>query len=292
MYFCGTTFYKDNKSTRSTIVDIRNINSITLNNGLYDDLFVSKDINATEKKWTFETIMYAMFNNDLLAGNINFALETITSIRIKKREKGTFEWITICEIPINTIEDLRFVRTYKYCKGNTDYEFAMIPVLNSNIEGDLSVVECKSEFNGVYIMEQDAAIQMILNFESSQQRNHNATTIQTLGRKKPFYITNGMANYESGSINVTLIRMNSDCSFDIDNDIKYRKAVNDILSNKKPKILKFSDGRIYMIGIVDTISESNDPLLPSTMINWTEIGEADNEQDLYDNGFFDYGDLL
>lgn len=290
MYFCGMTFYKDNKSSCSSTIDINNINSITLSNGIYDDLFITRNTNSLNKAWDFDTVLYALFNNDLLAGNISFAIETITSIRIKKREKGKLEWIRICDIPINSIEDLSFIKTYKYCKGNTDYEFAMVPVLNSNIEGDLSVSECRSEFNGVYLMESDTAIQMFINFESSQERNHNATTVQTLGRKKPFYITNGMSNYESGSINVSFISVDKNCVFDTNNNSLYRKSINDILTNKKPKILKFDDGRIYLIGIVDSISESNDYLLPISSIKWIEVGEAENEQDLYDNGLLNWGD--
>ena len=92
MYFCGQTFYGDNKSSRSALVDITNINSITLDNGIYDDLFITKNYNMvitnSNKEWSFDTIFHAMFKDNLLAGNIEFALNTITSIRIKQREKG------------------------------------------------------------------------------------------------------------------------------------------------------------------------------------------------------------
>lgn len=294
MYFCGQTFFRDNKSSQSSLVNVTKINSITLDNGIYDSLFVTKnyniEINKNNKKWTFDTVLYAMFKDNLLAGNIEFALNTITAIRIKQREKGKFDWTTICDVQINSIEDLAFVRTYKYCKGNTDYEFAMIPVLNNNIEGNMTVVECKSEFTGTYLMERDASIQMILNFESSQQRNHSSTTIQTLGRIKPFYITNGMANYESGSINVALLQFNN-CELDNENSSRYRKYINDMLTNKKPKVLKFEDGRTYIVGITDAIQQSSDMHIPITTINWTEIADIDNEEDLYENDFVDRGEF-
>ena len=60
---------------------------------------------------------------------------------------------------------------------------------------------------------------MVINFESTQQRNHSSTTIQTLGRVKPFYIANGMSNYESGSINVVFIQFVKNKEF-IDNIMK------------------------------------------------------------------------
>lgn len=295
MYFCGQTFYKDNKSSQSALVDIKNLNSITLDNGIYDDLFITKNYNMvitnSNKEWSFDTVLHAMFNNNLLAGNIEFALNTITSIRIKQREKGKFDWITIYDIPINSIKDLSFVRTYKYCKGNTDYEFAVLPVLNNTIEGNMSVVKCESKFTGAYLMERDASIQMVINFESTQQRNHSSTTIQTLGRTKPFYITNGMSNYESGSINVVFIQFDN-CEPNTKNGAKYRKEIYDMLTNKKPKILKFDDGRTYIIGITDAISQTSDVDIPVSTITWTEIADIDSEEDLYENDFLDWGENL
>ena len=295
MYFCGQTFYRDNKSSQSALVNITNLNSITLDNGIYDDLFVTKNYNMvitnSNKEWNFDTVLHAMFKDSLLAGNIEFALNTITSIRIKQREKGKFDWITIYDIPINSIEDLDFVRTYKYCKGNTDYEFAVLPVLNNTIEGNMSVVECESKFTGAYLMERDTSIQMAINFESTQQRNHSSTTIQTLGRTKPFYITNGMSNYESGSINVVFIQFDN-CEPNTKTGAKYRKEIYDMLTNKKPKILKFDDGRTYIIGITDAISQSSDIDIPVSTIIWTEIGDIDSEEDLYENDFLDWGESM
>ena len=52
MYFCGQTFYGDNKSSQSALVNIINLNSITLDNGIYDDLSVTKNYNidSTSKR--------------------------------------------------------------------------------------------------------------------------------------------------------------------------------------------------------------------------------------------------
>ena len=295
MYFCGQTFYRDDKCFNSSMVDITKINSIILDSGIYDDLFVTKNYNKeitnSSKEWDFDTILHAMFNNNLLAGNIEFALNTVSSIRIKQREKGKFDWITIYDIPINSIEDLNFVRTYKYCKGNTNYEFAVVPVLNNTIEGNMSIVECESKFTGAYLMERDSSIQMVVNLESTQQRNHSSTTIQTLGRTKPFYITNGMSNYESGSINVVFIQFDN-CEPNTKTGAKYRKEIYDMLTNKKPKILKFDDGRTYIIGITDAISQSSDIDIPVSTITWTEIGDIDSEEDLYENDFLDWGESM
>ena len=288
MIFLGSSFYGDD-TTKNNIVNINGIKSIKLDNGIYDDLFITRDINSTTNEWNYNTILYALFQNDLLAGNVGYALNTITSIRIKMREKGKFNWVTIKDIPITSVEDLNFIVTYPYCKGNSDYEFAMIPVLNDIYEGNLNVTECFSSFSGAYLIEADAALHMFVNFKMQQERNHTTSVIQTLGRKHPFYITNSQCNYDSGQISVTFVQMKDDCDLDIENGGAYRKYVDDILVDRKPKILKFDDGRMWIVAITDNISQDDTGYnkIPIHTINWTEIADCNDPYDMYINGFHD-----
>lgn len=292
MIFLGQTFFNGVRCGDISAVNTEGVDLVAIQNGIYDALLISKDmytdLDKIKLEWNFDTILYAMFKDDLLAGNIGFSIDTITSIRIKQRVKGTFVWTTIIDVPVNSIEDLKFIRTYPYCKGNTTYEFSFTPILNGNIEGNLNIMECESIFNGAYIIEPNAALHMFLNYQMSQQRERSGTIIQTIGRNKPFYISNGLYNYDSGSINVTFIQMDSQCNFDLDNGSSYRKYIDDVLSDNKPKILKLDDGRMWIIGITDAISQSDSGTkFPTHSINWTEIANCDDAYDMYVNGFID-----
>lgn len=290
MLFLGQTFFKGTDCGNGAEIDLSNMKEITLDNGKYNDLFISKNILKDTLEWDYDTILYAMFKDNLLAGNIEFAIDTITSIRIKQRIKNEFEWQTIFEIPINSVEDLKFIRTYPYAKGNdTTYEFALVPVLNGDIEGNINITECTSSFDGAYLIETNVMLHMFINFELSQQREQDATVVKTVGRAKPFYISNGMSNYDSGQINVTFIQMNPDCQLDIKNGHEYRKYVNDILVDKRPKILKLDDGRMWLIGITDSIPQDSNgnSNMPIHTINWSEIGDCNDQNDMYVNGFID-----
>ena len=169
MIFLGRTFFNGGNCGDISAVDTEGVDLVAIQNGIYDDLLISKDmytdLDKLKLEWDFDTILYALFQNDLLAGNIGFSIDTITSIRIKQRVKGTFEWTTIIDVPVNSIEDLKFIRSYPYCKGNTTYEFAFTPILNGNIEGNLNIMECESVFNGAYIIEPEAALHLFLNYQ-------------------------------------------------------------------------------------------------------------------------------
>lgn len=121
LFFCGQTMCAGQHSLDSSLISVDHITSVTIQNCLADKLFVSKNPEQEYSKsieyWNYDTIMIADFKNDLLAGNLAFALDSVSSIRIKQREKGTFQWRSIYDIPIAAEEDLAFKRTYPYCRS-------------------------------------------------------------------------------------------------------------------------------------------------------------------------------
>ena len=62
--FCG-----DNHSFNYTPTNVSNINSINIYNGVFDELYVTKNTNIefieSSKFWDFSTILYAQFQGTL-----------------------------------------------------------------------------------------------------------------------------------------------------------------------------------------------------------------------------------
>lgn len=290
--FCG-----DNHSFDYTPTNVPNIKSIKIGNGVFDEIFATRStsIPLTEKskEWTFDTILYALFKDNLFAGNVEFTSDSVSAMRIKRRKKGTYTWDTFFEIAISTNEDFNFERLDRYARANTKYEYSLIPVING-VEGNLNINEIETKFDGFYFIEKDVIYRALLNTELHTERNHNGKTVTTLDRKYPFHITNGNSNYTSGQLQATFIDKLLDNSYDVQNGWKYREQVNDFLTNGKPKILKDDEGRMWMVGIVDSIPENAQGHYQHIIsnISFVEIGDSESVEDLYDNNFIDLDSRL
>ena len=295
MVFCGNAFCAAQHSLDFTTTYIDNITEVALQNGIFDDIYVTKNVNydyTTEMptEWDFDTIFWAKFEGDLLAGNVNFALEQVDSVLIKRQTVGTGNWITLFQIPIEDIEDFNFSRLDKYVRSDTEYEYALIPVLNG-AEGEMNINSILCQFDGMFIMEKDITYGSLIDIVMSSAKNRPSATINTIDSKYPYVVTNGNNNYYSGTTSAVFIRSGTDpYDWNFYDSWKYREDLMEFLCNGKPKILKHFDGRMYLVKIVDSPSqdESTNNYYPVTSFNWVEIGNAESSQDLYDNSLIDY----
>lgn len=90
----GYNFCSDGNSVDPAPTDVRDITSTKLENAVYNNFYVTKDVTAPYStniptEWDFGTIMLANFNGNLSAGNIAETVDLLSAIRIKRRIKGT-----------------------------------------------------------------------------------------------------------------------------------------------------------------------------------------------------------
>lgn len=294
MVFLGCSFLGNKNSIDPTATNIENIKSLTIQNGIYDNLFITRstyfilDKNIS-KVWDYDTTMYATFSGNLNAGNVDYTVKQVSAIRIKRRKQNTFEWLTLFEIPIIDVDSFFFERFDKYAASDTDYDYASVPVVN-NIEGNFNINSVHSSFNGIFIVEKEADFHTIIETEIQLERDRPSTVIQTIGGKYPFVIHNSNNNYDKGSVFGTF--MEEDKGFDrwkIKKSYEYRKQLNDFLCNGKPKILKYWDGRVWLVSITNGVSETVDghPSNVRSSFQWVEIGDYESPTDLFNNNLID-----
>lgn len=280
----GTDIVKAGLGDRINIIDVMNL--------LINDLYATTnaDYNKTHENlsWDINTVFWAAFKGNLLAGNILIPISSISAIRIKVREYGDTLWRTIYEYEINSEEDFNFANTYYYLKGNkTVYEIAIVPVLN-NTESSYIINTVTSDFAGCYLCTQGKQFHAFINLSLEVTSNKNKEFISTLGRKQPFAITNGISQYDTISMSASFIPV-KDCDLDFETSAYYRKEVNKFLIETPSMILKDDLGRRWLVSTGGTIPQTVDGNPNNVIYNieFTEIGDADSTTDLYNAGLSD-----
>ena len=292
MIFLGYDFLRDRYCWQPTPTDFTNINNIRIKNGIYDRLNVTKDVSfdyTTELpgEWNLQTQLDANFNGTITAGNIDYVLAQISSIKVKRRVKGTFDWITLFTVPINQVSDVDFVKYDYIAKNNETYEYAIVPVIG-NTEGEYSINSIKSEFYGIFITDNKLSYKFLEGASYSGNERSNQTGIyEPYGSKYPVVIKNGALSYDKGTVAGTVITFNANQELDREGTIKRLKAIENFLTEPTGKVLKDFNGNIWLVSITDNIPVTYYSEVgmgfAQVSFNWNEIGDATDNSDLYYN---------
>lgn len=293
--FLGFNFLEDLYAMNPVPTNLQNITSTKVSNGAIDNLWMSRNVaddypTEIPTVWDYLTIMNANFNGNLKAGNIDFVAEQVTGIRIKRRIKGTFNWLTLAEIPINNISDFSFIKHDNLNAYGVKYEYAFVPYIN---ETELNYItnEIYSEFNGVFICDSNTIFKYYVDVKfNSFNRNNSATVFTPLGRKYPIVVSNALLNYTTGSLSGTIITEEDlyNNFFDVVKEKDYRNELLDFLLNKKAKVLKSWNGDSFLMMVVDSpsISYHNDAgqAIADVAFKFAEIGDVNDSKDLKASG--------
>lgn len=296
MMFFGSGILGYSHSTDPTLVNINNSNNVTLENSVCDEIYTSLDIenynSTTKPEWSSNTIFYAKFHGGLFAGNVEYTLSTLSALRVKRRPMGSYKWITLHELTgIKKVEDVR-IEFKDVTPLMQEYEYALVPVIN-NVEGEYTIKSIKPDFRGVFIIGQDKIFHTVLNINSCgemlPQRNFTSATATPLDSKYPYVFYNGINNYDSGTLAATYAPFDKEnCEWDFENACKYRNELKDMLTDGRPKIIKYDDGCGWLVAVVNnsiTESANGSKYNVITSFDWTEIGNLESSNDLYFSGF-------
>ena len=291
--FLGISFAGTNESVANNYVAEDNISSITISNLILGEMYATKDVLLKfnwkiPTGWSNDTYLHAEYNDGTLhAGNIKYATSAVSSIRIKKRFVGDFDWKTIYEQPVVTNEDFA-VEFYDYYEPTgREVEYVYV-VVTSNAETDSATNSVMSEFDTYFICgPHGESYPMILNMEQTLTYKRQSNVITPPGSKYPYVVNNGITQYYAGNINVSFIKPDNNCSFDIENAWKYRNEIDQFLANGELKIIKSFEGDIWMVNVINDIPRSNAGhyQLVNHQIEWVEAGSPYSIADLYDGGF-------
>lgn len=245
LQFLNYNFFSDINALDNAPSNVESINNVKLTNAIFEHFNVTQNINTEVNAniptaWDYDTILDANFENNLNAGNVDFLVEQISAIKIKRRVQGTFDWLTLATIPINSVNDLNFVFNDLLNKNGVQYEYAFVPIIE-NVEGNYIIDTVFSQFNGVFIGDAQNIYKFLYEVAyGSNSRNQQVGIFEVLGQQYPVFVANGSLSYESGSVTATILNDDYEKTGVIDRIAitQQKDIIKDFLTNKKAKILK------------------------------------------------------
>ena len=290
--FLGISFAGTDSAISNTAVSECTISKLVISNVIVDELYATRQVLLKfnwqiPQSWTLDTYLHAKYQNSLHAGNVAYSTEMVSSVRIKKRFVGDFEWKTIHEQVVNVNEDFA-VEFYDYYEPTgREVEYAYVVVVGGT-ETEAASGTVLSEFDSYFICGTDGEVYpIILNTSNEITYNRESNVLTSPGSKYPYVVNNGITQYYSGSVTVTFIDFDEKCRLDLKNGWKYRNEIDQFLANGEPKILKSFEGDIWLVNVVNSITRTTNDHYQnvSSQFEWVEAGDPFSVGDLYDNGF-------
>ena len=291
----GYNFCSDSNALDPTPTDVNNLTYARVQNGIFDHFNVSRDTSFNYDSiiptdWDVNTVMDADFAGNIFAGNVAQMASSVTSIRVKRRIKGSFDWVTIREIPVSKPEDLSFVITDNLNAYNVEYEYAFVPMME-DVEGSYIIESILSKFEGVFICDIDT----VFKFYGGVEYNGNDAVqqvgvFQPYNRKYPVIVSNSIVQYQTGNIGGWVLPEDYEDThvFDRVKSVKEKEVLLNFLMNKKPKIIKDMNGNnwlVYFTGNPSIVYDNNyGQGMLKVSATWTEVGDPNSKDDLYENG--------
>ena len=295
MIFCGSLFSADVMSVVCTPTDIDNITKIELSNGWYDDLRVTKNVeeklsSEVNQKWDWDTILHTKFDGNTSAGNVNWDLDRVSYLIVKRKKINDFKWITVKVQKVETRDDFNLKDIDITATPNYEYQYAAVPIIDG-VEGFYSIDTVEVKISSLLIADRDEV--WCTNLSDNYLDNTSIvpqSTITTMYDKYPTIVRNTAANYEEITVNAQFYLFDdTECDIIIDDDqrrIDYNRRAKLFLRNENTKVLKGMSGEIWLVYVTTPPQDTavDDYRNRKITFGCTEVGDIESEEDLFEAG--------
>jgi hypothetical protein len=230
----------------------------------------------------------------------------ITSLLVKRRDVADVsgKWLTLYSTPITQASDMDFTFIDFLNQYGKTYQYALVPVLAQDqsgvivqIEGGYTVSDnVDSIFDGVYIADQTNVERVKAGVGYGNiDMNQGVGSITPIGSKYPIVITNSQNQYHNGSVRGTIVPNDfySNGNLSRIDMVNKRDELEQFLTNKRAKIIKDWNGKMWLVMIMSNVACSFDDNYGMGMVSfsadWLEVGDPTNQQDLYNAGLINVG---
>lgn len=295
MFICGSNFVGGALACAITPTGIEDIHYVALENGIYDDFYITKSTkfkiaDKIPEEWDFDTVLWAKFNNNTNAGNVDWNTETVSHVILKVRKQDSFVWKTICVKGINKVEDFTINYHDYFVASGQPREYAVVPILYG-AEGSYATSKITMTFDKIFLIEDNTVWSTkITDGFCDTTRNIPSSIVELLNNKYPIFVRNTIANYDTGTCNGSFVPIVDEdtCTLGYDKKydyqrVKYQKEFMDFISDGIPKILKMPDGRTWIVQVTPSPVDSANVSYNNRFVSfsWVEVGDINSEEDLY-----------
>lgn len=297
MYLMKYNFLTDKSILDPSPAYIPMANGVQLTNAIFDSFDLSRDGSLTydtdiPTEWDSSTIMQTNFNGNVNAGNVDYSTQDLAGVRIKRRIKGTFAWITLYDVEMTAATGLAFTKYDLLNQHGVTYEYAFVPYLNNNTECAYIIKEVESKLDGVFVCSPGSIAKFYGGLSYGTGSMANKTGIfEPLGTKYPVVVSNANTQYYKGSLTATAMTYNQlmNDTFNRYSTSQYLQLLLNFITDKSTKIIKDWNGNLWLAAIVDNaqVSYNNNVGMGigDVSFNFVEIGSAQDQNTLEMNGF-------
>ena len=285
---------------------IKYFSNVQLVNSIVRDFYLTHDVSQSSiypslPNWDNSTIMRANFDNNLTAGNVDWLLNSVTKIKVKRRKIGAREtYVTLFEQPISTVYDLAFFYRDYYVPSGYEYEYAMIPCVGSN-EQMYFTTTVFTKFDGLFISDKEKTIKLYGNvLVSNSADNILIGALQPYNQVYPIIIKNPNVLYRTVTFQGDVLGMSeNNCTggvFELTPEtrpiiVSQKREWDKFLCNGKAKIIRDWNGNVILAKVTTapqyTYTQESGSSKPTMTFGVTEVGDYDNQWDLYHHGLVD-----
>lgn len=248
-------------------------------------------VNVEPNQWNDNTLLFAKFNNDLVAGDSKLTGSIVGyEIRRKKGASQYTEYVGTIKGTADELKAQKFIIDYMV-KNNSDYTYYLFPattisesgvVLSPSITDEvktdwgywsLLVVDETDEENVFYL---NKMFKFELNLQTGERNNNAVVSVIQNFTKHPT-VQYGMSNYWGSDLT-------SLCGFISCNNVDYVQTPNmteelkALTSDTRRKFLKDIDGNVWEVKIAAPINISTDDntlqRVKTAKVSWVEVGDA------------------
>lgn len=274
------------------------LDNVRLENAIFDEIKIDGEISDdfdVDDEWNENTKLMAHFKGNLYAGNASLGVENTSNLIIKRREYGERDWFNMFNIPVVDSSSFDFHLIDRYAAADVVYQYAIVPIIDG-LEGEYNIgiseetgndyISCS--FEGIIILDKNIEFSSYLDVSLDTQKNQTISQLIPLNSRFPFIIKNSINNYYSGDVSATFSKL-TNCKLYEEGNREYRENLLDFLVNENVKVIKYYDGRTFMVDITSspTDTDNEHPDKHTISFSFTEVGDMLSNKDMYINGFLD-----